>query len=311
MNLVVLGPQRPQPNLKQAVADVTGPIVAITAGWRHSESEVEPIEAELGRTVTPIPAYQWFDGLQRQQPALAAEYKEQQSRILAYNELYRIRLHAAMHAMHRLLEREQHPDLVGIEVERAVAAVREIDDEMLASHDAIRANFPRVQQPWKLPAVMARHRQAKELIESAGAVLVAGGHVAILLNRMHFYGLDKLITRKLAAGGRVVCWSAGAMVMTERVVLFYDDPPEGPSEPEVLDRGLGLIEGAVIFPHAGRRLRLDRTDRLRRLARRFSPSTCIGMENGAHLGPNLTNQGTNGAAFRVLTDGSQQPLEQP
>jgi hypothetical protein len=69
------------------------------------------------------------------------------------------------------------------------------------------------------------------------------------------------------------------MVLCERVVLFYDDPPEGPSEPEVLDRGLGLITSRLVFPHAKRRLRLDNPERLQLLEARFG--RCIGLDNGA------------------------------
>ena len=111
------------------------------------------------------------------------------------------------------------------------------------------------------------------------AVVIAGGHVAVLLNRLLFFDMDQRIAELMARGGTVAAWSAGAMALSERVVLFYDDPPEGPSEPEVLDRGLGLIRGKTLFPHARRRLRLDTPDRLRMLQARFGE--CVGLENGA------------------------------
>ena len=71
------------------------------------------------------------------------------------------------------------------------------------------------------------------------------------------------------------------MVLSERVVLYYDDPPEGPSEPEVLDRGFGLLTERTLFPHPHQRLRLDSPDRLTLLEERFG--TCLGLENGAFI----------------------------
>ena len=47
---ILLGPQSPAPNLRQAIESIhaDGPIVAITAGWRDSEGELEELrEIEL------------------------------------------------------------------------------------------------------------------------------------------------------------------------------------------------------------------------------------------------------------------------
>ena len=132
---------------------------------------------------------------------------------------------------------------------------------------------------WRLDAVRPYHDAIRERLDRCGSLAIAGGHVAVLLNRLRFFGLDVLIPDLLDRGGVVAGWSAGAMVLCDRVVLFYDDPPEGPSEPEILDRGLGLIDSRLVFPHARRRLRLDNPERLRLLEARFG--RCIGLDNGA------------------------------
>ena len=65
---------------------------------------------------------------------------------------------------------------------------------------------------------------------------------------------------RLFAVGRppaVVAWSAGAMALTERVMLFHDRAAHGPSHAEFADVGLGWVPGAVLLPHARRRLRVD------------------------------------------------------
>ena len=65
--------------------------------------------------------------------------------------------------------------------------------------------------------------------------MIAGGHVASLLNRLALF--DVL---ELAAGKPVIAWSAGAMVLTDRIVLFHDYPPYGSDIAQVLDAGFGL-----------------------------------------------------------------------
>ena len=48
---ILLGPQNPVPNLRQAIDYIEGdgPVVAITAGWRDSEGETEELQEIAGR----------------------------------------------------------------------------------------------------------------------------------------------------------------------------------------------------------------------------------------------------------------------
>jgi hypothetical protein len=109
-------------------------------------------------------------------------------------------------------------------------------------------------------------------MKECDAVAIAGGHVASLLNRLTLFEIGKLV------GSRVVfAWSAGAMAISERVVLFHDDPPQGPGASELLDEGLGLAPGVVVFPQPEERLRLDERERVELLARRFAPAICLGF----------------------------------
>jgi hypothetical protein len=67
------------------------------------------------------------------------------------------------------------------------------------------------------------------------------------------------------------------MAVSDRVVLFHDDPPQGPGAAEVLDRGLGLCADVVPLPQPETRLRLDDAERVSVLARRFAPARCIAL----------------------------------
>ena len=81
----------------------------------------------------------------------------------------------------------------------------------------------------------------------------------------------------------IIAWSAGAMAIADRVVLFHDSPPQGAGVAELLDFGVGLAPGQIYLPHARHRLRLDDPDRVRLLARRFRPATCVPLDEGDRL----------------------------
>jgi hypothetical protein len=108
--------------------------------------------------------------------------------------------------------------------------------------------------------------------------VIAGGHVAVIVNRLRLFGLLEL------AGARpIIAWSAGAMALTERIVLFHDDPPHGQAISEVLDAGLGAIPELVVLPDARTRLRLGDTARVGELAQRYAPASCIAMDRGSQI----------------------------
>jgi hypothetical protein len=81
----------------------------------------------------------------------------------------------------------------------------------------------------------------------------------------------------------VIAWSAGAMVLTDRIVLFHDYPPYGSDIAQVLDAGFGLAPGIVVLPDPRRRVRLDDRHGIARFARRMMPATCVGMDHGARV----------------------------
>jgi hypothetical protein len=309
-NLTVLGPQRPDPNLPRVLEalGVRGPVAMITAGWRHDEGETTALERALARPSLHVPLYQWFDRVMASDADLARAYSERSERMRAYKDLYRIRVRGALGVVERLVEhREEQPDLVDRELVRAMDTVRDIDDQMLSSLRDLRVAFPRMAHSIEHPEVKALHALAAEMFARADTIVVAGGHVAVLLNRIQFFGVHTLLQDALDEGKAVIAWSAGAMVMTNRIALYYDDPPDGPAEAEVLDHGLGFLPGVVLYPHARRRLRLHDTNRVARVARRFAPSENLGLENGAwleHTPGGWTNRGDPQSACRLGIDGS-------
>ena len=97
----------------------------------------------------------------------------------------------------------------------------------------------------------------------------------------------------------VVGWSAGAMVLTDRILLFHDSPPQGPGDAEFLGPGFGLAPGVVVLPHASRRLDLEHRGRVALLARRLAPELVVALDDGDRLEAGA--EGWSGVGARQLT----------
>jgi hypothetical protein len=83
---------------------------------------------------------------------------------------------------------------------------------------------------------------------------------------------------ELATKQPVIGWSAGSMVLQERVVLFHDSPPQGFGSAEVFEPGLCAAPGVIALPHAKKRLFLHDRLRVSLMARRFQPAQCIAFD---------------------------------
>ncbi|MBC7974722.1 MAG: Type 1 glutamine amidotransferase-like domain-containing protein, partial [Myxococcales bacterium] len=128
------------------------------------------------------------------------------------------------------------------------------------------------------PIVVRHVAQLRAKIEPTDAIVIAGGHVAVLLNRLRLFGIAEL------AGPRpIIAWSAGAMALTDRVVLFHEDPPHGQAISEVLECGLGLAHDLVVLPEPRLRLHLDDPTRVSELAQRYAPATSVALDHGAQI----------------------------
>jgi hypothetical protein len=124
--------------------------------------------------------------------------------------------------------------------------------------------------------------------------VITGGHVGVLSGVLDLFD----VTAALQAP--VIAWSAGAMALTDRIVLFHDRTPQGPTPPEVLARGLSLVSGLVALPHARARLLIDDADRMAVLARRFAPAQCVLLEPDTSI--DLDDDAGLPGGVRVLAD---------
>jgi len=281
--VILLAPQGELPTVANAVADlgVDGPVATVTAGWEERESEDADLAAHLPVETVNLRLYPRAEEVFRETPGVRALLFERYDRLRELQTLYRLRLGPQLEVCRELLARTdlRSPDaLHGPEIEDAIAVIRALDAHHLARAAALEEEVAQRMRDGE-PASVARHRDdLARLIEGTRALLVAGGHVGVLLNRLRLFAVLEL------AGHRpVVAWSGGAMVMTERIVLFHDSPPQGPGDAEVYSPGLGLARGVVPLPHARHRLRLDDAARVALLARRFAPDLCVPLDRGERL----------------------------
>jgi len=180
--------------------------------------------------------------------------------------------------------------------------VRRIDQDHLERCQAHHERFSALWSTTEREEVARHRRELAELIGETEALVIAGGHVAVLLNRLMMFDVIGML-----ADRPIVAWSAGAMVLTERVVLFHDHPPYGEPIAEVLDTALGLAHDLVVLPEPRLRLRLDDEARLATFSQRFAPAACVAMDHGARI--TLHDGMVTGAARvqRLRHDGTIDP----
>ena len=287
--VVLLGPQRVDPVVRGGVAapdvgvalaelGVRKQVALVTAGWQEREADADPLVRALGVEAVNLTLHARSQDVFTADPALTAAYSARQELLRHLQSFYRIRLDKTDDAATAISVRHVEPELLAQESRVSVEQFRQLDVDHLDRCRAIHAAF---EDRWQLPArpAIARHRdELRALLEPAEALVIAGGHVASLLNRLKLFDVIGL-----AAGKPIVAWSAGAMVLTDRVVLFHDFPPYGSDIAQVLDAGFGLVPGLVVLPDAARRVRQDDRDGIGRFAQRMAPATCVAMDPGARV----------------------------
>ncbi|HET7399153.1 MAG TPA: hypothetical protein VFJ94_11605 [Intrasporangium sp.] len=297
MTTILLGPQRFTTTVTPALRslDADGPVAVINAGWEEREGDDGELDGLLDGRGRNLRLYErTFEVLAEDERFAAAglAFRDRQDELRAF---YGIRLRAAMDAVAEVLHRSSPHGLRGTAVEAAIAAVRDVDTwyagqlkELYREVDA--AAPPEQSEP------IARHRsEIDAVLQECCAVVLPGGHVGSLVRALRLFRV------RIPAHLPVIAWSAGAMALTERVVLFHDFGPHGASFPEVYDRGLARLPGIAVFPHAKRRLRLDDPEALQVLARRFADLRLLLLDTGTFLRFEAGGQGLPDGA-RVITD---------
>ncbi|GJM22483.1 MAG: hypothetical protein DHS20C15_23980 [Planctomycetota bacterium] len=280
--LTLLGPQRRNPCVAHVIKtrQESGRVAVVTAGWEERESELDEMRAHLGEHFETVGlglcarAEQLF----HEDPELLTALQAHSDQRLRLLELYRLRLDHAADSVYALLADvdEARAELSRLEADDALRAVQALDARNLQRISELQARFDERWSPETRPAFADARAEIAERLAACDVLAIAGGHVGVLLDRLHLFGIRALIGERL-----VVAWSAGAMACTERVLLFHDSPPQGRGHAEMYAPGLALAPGLVALPHARTRLALHDLRRVSALARRCAPATCVCLDEGS------------------------------
>lgn len=279
---IVLGPQRREPIVCEAVDDLVPdrrePVAVVTAGWEEREDEDQELREHICREAINLKVWQRVERIFDKDKQLLAAMRERHDTLRRVQELYRLRLGGLMEATRELVSRGRQDPLVAAEEHDSWVLVRGLDQQHTLRCEEIHAQFESRVKPSERPAVQRERRELEKLLRQVSCLLVAGGHIGVLLHRLRLFGLID------AWGDRpTVAWSAGAMALSDRIVLFHDTPPQGQSYAEVFERGFGKLPGFVALPHARHRLQTDDSVRVSLLSRRFAPALCAMLDYGVRF----------------------------
>jgi hypothetical protein len=283
VRVTVLGPQR-RPTVDQVVVgmDRNAVLATVTAGWQEREPDDGEMRDLLGGRSVNLGLYgRWLD-VQERDREFAMAGREHQAILDELQRLYVVQVDSALRAVYEVARRSgDRPRTREAALADAQDVVRVVDDNHMKRVRAAHEDFYGVWRPEERHIIVEHRDAVRRVLEQATGLVVAGGHVGVLLRVMHLFRVAPSVP------GTVVAWSAGAMALTERVVLFHDRVPQGPAHSEVYDDGLGLVRGLVLLPHARRRLYVGDRTRMSVLARRFAPATCVVLDDGVRvdLGP--------------------------
>jgi hypothetical protein len=293
MRTILLGPQRFMTTAGTALRslEVDGPVATVNAGWEEREDGVGELDEVLGGNTRHLRLYHRMLDVIDKDPAFASAaraFRDQHDALLS---LYRLRLQNAMEGVYAVQRRVGGAVAAATRkgsrtagdspaygaVDDAVESVRRLDgwysDRLKLLYGEIDAVAPIDES-----GVIGWHRgEIEATLRECAVVVLTGGHVGTLLRALRLFAI------RIPAELPVIAWSAGAMALTDLVVLFHDFGPEGAQEAEVFDRGLGRVRGIVTLPHARRRLRLDDPDRCAVMARRFTDQHCVLLDDGTAL----------------------------
>lgn len=308
--ITLLGPQR-EPHIHEAVRSLGLEgcrFATITAGWRDREDDDAVLNGELGGKTVNLRLWRLLQQLWEADPELEAGDRERRHVLTEMQELYVIGLQKAAEAMREIWARESRDERVlQMAADDIIAIMRDMDDRHRQRVEEVHLEFYATYEPEHRPAVIQARFLVGDRIADCDAVVIPGGHVGVLLGSLHIANLAPALAAPTKPDDPdaaptlyrpIIAWGAGAMVLTERVVLFHDDSVVAPGVSEVLMDGLALTRGLTAFPNGTDRLEVKDRLRMAVLAQRCSPRLPMLLDPGAQV--TLTADGEVPTGARVV-----------
>jgi hypothetical protein len=294
LQITLMGP-RPRAHLQQALRDLDPEalVAIVTAGWQEREVDDAELRELVGLPTVNLALHERWLAVHEEDREYAHAEREHEAALAELRQLYLVQLDHALSAAYDVARRsDARPRLRDRALTDSLRVVQLLDEQHLQRIAEFQQHFYDAWRPQERAAV-ARHRdEIQHVLGGSSALAIAGGHVGELARVLHLFHLAPHLPP------RVVAWSAGAMALTERVVLFHDFVPHGVAQTEVYGEGIGLVHGVVALPHARRRLRVVDPIRMSVLARRFAPARCLVLDDST--GVSLDDEGELPPDARVL-----------
>jgi hypothetical protein len=284
MKTVLLGPQRFRATVGPVIRSVApeGAIATVTAGWRDRESDTVELDATLDGRGLHLNLYGRLNDVLDSDLPFATAAVAHRDAVDELAGIYSLRLQRALDSVYAVQRRSVRTDLAESALADGIRVVQSVDQWYLDAVDQLREELWAAAPPEESEPIQRHRAEVAEALGHASALAIAGGHVGMLLRCLKLFEVNP--PPELP----VIAWSAGAMSLTDRVVLYNDRGPSGVVGSEVWERGLGRAPLIVAMPHARRRLQMDDPMVLRVLVRRFADARCLLLDDGARvvLGPN-------------------------
>lgn len=279
-HITMLGPQR-QPRLAHVVASLglsDARFATINAGWREREPDDDLLSTTLGGNTLNPRLWHRMQHVWDEDPELARADQQRRQVLEEMQELYLRRLDHAVSALTALLQHSpRHTGVLDEAVRDAEEDVRGMDARHLARVEEAYAEFWEQWKPHERESTARARDEIAADLTQVQAVVLTGGHVGVLMGAMHLFNIAP------ALEAPIIAWGAGAMVLTDTVVLFHDRAAHGPAIAEVYGNGLGLVKAAVALPSARERLEVNNHARMGLLARRFAPANALLLDTGVQV----------------------------
>ena len=294
--LLLLGEQREQPRLQQALErwKISGPVGLIAAGWEEDEFDDDWVRSAVENQVVNSQLYELADRMFVEDPEVLALLRSRQDRLRELREINQVQVDRMCRVIRELMRSPTQSPAVQEALELTGRQIREADEQHLQRVDAVVQEFDERIAPLNRPAVVAYRKRVVERLQGCEALLLAGGHVGVLLNRLE---LSRLLTILPLP---VIAWAGGAMALGERVYFFNQMIPHATGEVELSRRGKGLYTNLQLFPRADERLKINDRIEMALLAQRIA-EPCLLLDHSSEL--EWDNERlTNCAGVRVLQE---------
>ncbi len=273
--LVLLGPQPEYQSLRLGLTrlNINAPVALITAGWEDDESDprkLAPLMDALPENSFNLDLFQRSEELFKADPALIQALRDRQDELRLLRDLYRDRLELALEAA-RLTNRRRNERLdFAVERLSALEAVQLLDRQYYLRTCQICDAWESRMNTSSRPHVVRHTNEIRESLSHASAIVIGGGHSAIILNRLKIF---EILESQILLP--VIAWSGGAMALADQVVFFHDSPPQGRGDAELLRAGMAMFDKFLPLPDARNRLMLDDREKVALFANRFDRYQCV------------------------------------